>query len=45
MDLGEVSLLDAEPAPTEGEPPERPTYALMGTGSQKGKDMLFQEDK
>jgi len=45
MDLGEVSLLDTEPAPVEGEPPVRPTYALVAAGSQNGKDMLFHDDK
>jgi len=29
MDLGEVSLLDTEPLPVEGEPPVRPSFALV----------------
>ena len=45
MDLGEVSLLDTEPLPVEGEPPVRPTYTLVAAGSQNGKDMLFHDDK
>ena len=45
MDLGEVSLLDTEPAPVEGEPPVRLSYALVAAGSQKGKDILFHDDK
>ena len=42
MDLGEVSLLEVESAPTEEEPRERPTYVVMATGSRKGKDVLVE---
>ena len=44
MDLGEVYLLEVESAPMEEEPHEGPTYTLMATGSQKGKDLLIEAD-